>query len=211
MLSKRHEYETPKWAQVVLWVIVVVGLVLPFVACAQPPPQKEKVMNINSQYAFARHVSVSTEDTHATGFILATNLVLTCFHALQVDSDIFVGGKLAKVVAVSTKYDFALLAVETVEMETIQTSVFNIGEKVFYVGDPGKHRGALIQGYVADFMEDHIYIDARTVSGASGSAVYNQEGFIGMLCSVEVSSTSGLVGFGVVTPAVLISEALLAD
>lgn len=178
----------------------------------QPPPKekaREKVMNIDTKYAMERWVSVSTDDSHATGFVLATDMVLTCFHALQVDSDIMVNGKPAKVIAVSPKHDMAVLFTETSHFDVIQTAPFTVGEQIFFIGDPAKHRGALVKGYVADVMNGHIYIDARVVSGASGSGVYNEQGLIGMLCSVEVNQNNGLVGFGVVTPSATIMEVLL--
>ena len=187
----------------------LIALLVFIVSCSPQPPPKEEVMNINTKYAVARWVSVGNENSHGTGFILSTNLVLTCFHVLEVDSDITVNGKPAKVIAVSPKHDLAVLMTDTAEFDLIQTSPFTIGERVFFVGDPTKHRGALVHGFVSDFMDGDIYIDARVVSGASGSGVYNRHGLIGMLCSVEVNPNNGLVGFGVVTPSATLMEVLL--
>lgn len=147
-----------------------------------------------SQTPIDRNVFVSTKGGHGTGIIISQDLVLTVFHNIQVDSDIKVNGKVAKIMKVDPKHDLCLLYIKTpANTSTIVFAAkFSPVEEVFCIGNPLDHKGVILTGRIFDFKKNLIYTDAHILPGFSGGGMYNKEGqLVGMVVAVE-----GIKGVG---------------
>lgn len=144
-----------------------------------------------------RNVLVESEDSHGSGVILSTNLILTVSHIGA--SNLFVDGIPAVVLRRFTREDTMILAVPTKKLPAIKlVAKVTQDEEVYFVGNPTEHRGLIARGRIVD-IENDIYIDVHLTSGASGGGVYNLSGeLIGIVRAVEVSETN--VIYAIVTP-----------
>ncbi len=121
-------------------------------------------------------VLAGLESYRGTGVIIQKNLVLTNTHILRPDSEILVDGKVATVVRKSDEHDLALLAVETEKLPKITIDELeDAGERVFYVGNPGRREDVVIHGMIVEIDDQFIYTDGfediETSMGASGSGL----------------------------------------
>lgn len=132
--------------------------------------------NIISE-AIQRNVWVETDNTNASGVIIQTDIVLTCFHVLSVDSDIRVDGNEARIIAVDPKLDLVLLRTHTKKVDPVKWNVKpELTDLVFYVANTNGHKSYLSVGRLT-FQDDNLYYtDTTAVEGASGGGLYDLDG-----------------------------------
>lgn len=162
-----------------------------------------KIPNV-VEYAHNRCVRIKTDEHHGTGVIIHTNFVLSCFHCLEVGSEVLVNGQEARIVVVSPKEDLMLLMINSGKFEPIQFAEASLGQKVFYVGNPGTHENIAVGGYIVDMNERKLFIDGTIRAGASGSGLYTNEGLVGLVDALEVRG--GQTSFGVGTQSSIIQK-----
>lgn len=160
----------------------------------------------------SRTVDVTSTDGQiqmaGTGVILAHRRVLTCFHLLHTDMKFFVNGQEAKVLFAFPQYDLLLLEADTPNFEMLTFGEVNPGAVVFYVGNPLGHHHIRVMGIVVDQDEKFLYVDMRTLPGASGSGLWDREGnLVGIVKGIETVDNVPL-GFSVVIPSKVIKSAL---
>lgn len=147
-----------------------------------------------SQTPLQRNVYVSTKGGHGTGIIVFQDMVLTVFHNLQVDSDIKVNGKVAKIIKVDPKHDLCLLYFKTPDGTTpiVFCTKFQPVDEVACIGNPLDHTGVILLGRIFDYKRNFIFTDAHILPGFSGGGMYNEKGqLLGMIVAVE-----GVKGLG---------------
>jgi S1-C subfamily serine protease len=130
-----------------------------------------------------RNVQVTTEENMCSGIILSTGIVLTAFHALEVDSKVFVNGKEAFIALVRPDIDLIVLHAET---ETLPDIVFGAGigitTPVVAVGNPSGRIGLVSLGHVVYREKGHLFTDTLAMHGFSGGGLYTIDGvLIGMM------------------------------
>ncbi|MEN9342116.1 MAG: Trypsin-like peptidase domain [Candidatus Parcubacteria bacterium] len=114
-----------------------------------------------------------------SGVIIETNKVLTCYHVIMVDHDMYVNGFLVEKYTVDPANDLALLTVPTKPISTVQyaTSI-QVGEKIFSIGatteTPEFPCVGMIQIIEPD--ADKIWYDIHGIYGRSGGGVYDYAG-----------------------------------
>lgn len=156
-----------------------------------------------------RCVSIKTDHGSATGVVIAQDLVLTCFHNLQTDSDIKVNGVIPKILKVSPKQDLVLLEVKTPYVSPIEMAdTINQDEEVIIYGNPMGHLGTIIRGRIVDLANGKVYIDAHVFFGSSGSGMYNSKGqLVGIVTEMEGREGYGMP-FGVAVPSFIVFKFL---
>lgn len=138
---------------------------------------KEDTMKQVMREATTRNVLVETDSQLGSGVILETGLVLTNLHILEVGSDIKVGGKLAEIMAISTKQDLMLLRVETAEVTPVKIGIkYELGDEVLSIGNPTGIIGVISKGIISHIESNIIFTDTVLVSGGSGGGLYNMKG-----------------------------------
>lgn len=146
-------------------------------------------MNASLQNAYSRSVLIETGVSEASGVVIESGLVLTNFHCLSNDNSVNVDGKDASIVFVSPQDDLCLLSAETLEVDRVSFGQADITEQVFYVGNPGGLRDAVVFGRVIAYDEDSMFCDCPVQCGASGSGVYNLKGqMVGMAEAIRQPS-----------------------
>ena len=123
-----------------------------------------------------RFVVVETKSNSGSGVIIATGIVMTCFHCLHTDSEIKVNDKDAEVVAVDAMHDLVLLSVETEDVETVELGQVSLGEQILSVANPMSMSGALLFGRVIFLTDKRIVHDIHGTPGVSGSGLFNFKG-----------------------------------
>lgn len=128
---------------------------------------------------YHRNVQVTTEEGMCSGVILSTGVVLTAFHALEVDSKVFVNGKEAELFLVRPDIDLLVLHVETEDLPDI-TFGLNVGvaAPVIAVGNPNGMVGTISYGHIVHKKEGHLYTDTLAMHGFSGGGVYTTDGVL---------------------------------
>lgn len=136
-------------------------------------------MSFTLTQALLRNVLIEVEGGKASGVIVASGAVMTNFHALHSDSSITADGKEAEIVFVDPLHDLILLSVPTriVKPIVISNNV-QVAEMVYYVGNPGVLKSAVIFGRVIAKSDETIYCDNAVQCGASGSGLYSENGWL---------------------------------
>ncbi|MCK9369508.1 serine protease [Candidatus Dojkabacteria bacterium] len=130
-----------------------------------------------------RNVAVEGDKVEASGVVFETGFVLTVCHAIEVDSKIKVNGIEAEIVFASPKDDLLLLACPTIQVERLPLAEAQVTEQVYYVGNPGSLKNAVIFGRVVA-ENGMLYCDTAVQMGASGGGLYNMNGD---LCGLVVA------------------------
>jgi S1-C subfamily serine protease len=159
-----------------------------------------------------RCVSIKTDHGSATGVVIGQNLVLTCFHNLQTDSDIKVNGVIPKILKVSPKNDLALLEVKTPYVSPIEMAeTIRQDEEVFIYGNPMGHLGTILRGRIVDLADGKVYVDAHVFFGSSGSGMYNSKGqLVGIITEMQGREGYGMP-FGIAVPSFTIFKFLTGE
>lgn len=126
--------------------------------------------------ADSRYVPLNAGGAIASGVIIGTGFVLTCFHSLRVDNGIKVGDVEAEIIGVDPAHDLALLEVPTIEVEAITLGSVFKGESVFSIGNPHGLSGALLFGRVVFLDDKKILHDMHGAPGISGSGLWDCAG-----------------------------------
>jgi hypothetical protein len=155
-----------------------------------------------------RYVKVETEGCSGSGVVIATGIVLSCFHCLHVNSDLTVNDEPAEVMFVDTLNDLCLISCKTEVVDNITLGDAGFGRQVLTVGNPMNLSGALLFGRVIWESDKRIIVDIHAVSGVSGAGVYNFNcELVGIIHSVTGMKHYG-AGYGVATPAILFQKIL---
>ena len=147
--------------------------------------------------AMSRNVWVETDSQQGSGVIISKNHVLTCFHALEVDSAIKVGvgenAVKAKILKVDPEIDLCLLEVPTEDItDVVLAEDASINDKVFYVGNPKAHYNVFSPGRVVWLHGHNVYTNTLGMGGASGSGLYNTRGeLVGITQTMEGKEGEG--------------------
>jgi len=129
------------------------------------------------EQAKLRAVWIETEIGIGSGVAIRSGLVLTNRHVVEGSKNIRVDGKIARVLRRSDRADLALLAVPTRALPPVRIQTRTaVGDKVFYVGNPGGNRDYVGQGRILDYPEGRIHSSAFAWGGFSGSGLYNDSG-----------------------------------
>lgn len=165
---------------------------MPLLCFGQPTARE-----IASQ-AFASTVLISVEDSNGqplgigSGFVIKKGIVATNYHVIEGASGGFVKlidskakHEIAGVVALSEKYDLAILSVPDLSAPLLQLGDFStvaVGDSVFVVGNPRGLEGTFSQGIVSairEFGDDRLLqITAPISPGSSGGPVLDSRGSV---------------------------------
>ncbi len=163
---------------------------MPLFAIAQPAAR-----DVASR-AFSSTVLISVDDPNGqplaigSGFVIKEGMVATNYHVIEGASGGFVKliGSKAKhevtgIVALSEKYDLAILAVPSLSSPNMGLGDFSsvaVGDSVFVVGNPRGLEGTFSQGIVSairDLGSDRLLqITAPISPGSSGGPVLDAQG-----------------------------------
>lgn len=137
--------------------------------------------------AVERNVVVETDSIMGSGVVIETNRILTNYHLLKSeDGELTVDHKMAKVIAFNKDADLALIVAPTKKFKRLELRRPNVGQKVFYVGNPTGHIGAVSQGYVVYKDQTHTATDLVPLPGMSGGGLYNYKGqLVGLNFAME--------------------------
>jgi S1-C subfamily serine protease len=158
-------------------------------------------------------VFISTKGGHGTGIIVFQDMVLTVFHNLQVDSDIKVNGKVAKIIKVDPLHDLCLLGIKTPKGTTpvVFCITFGQNEAVACIGNPLNHKNIILKGEIIDFMNGFIYSDIHVMPGFSGGACYNEKAqLLGMVTAMQGEKGAGYP-YSVIIPSQVILKFLMEN
>lgn len=157
-----------------------------------------------------RNVLVQTEDGRGSGVLIASNLVLTCFHLVSVGSDLRVNGKPAIILKVDPKNDLMLLTAEVGYASILELAQSgNMDEEIIIYGNPLKHLGMVLRGRIVDIDGGFVYTDAHIFFGSSGGGAYNKKGeLIGIVSAIETKVPYGSP-YGIIIPAPTIFDFLV--
>lgn len=125
----------------------------------------------------ARNVVVETEDSKCSGVILETGIVLTVFHALDVDSGIKVNGRAARIVLVRPDIDLLVLKTNTDKFPqvTFGTNV-PVTTEVVQIGNPAGFQNVVSTGRVILIEGKYFFTDTLAMHGMSGAGVWDTDG-----------------------------------
>ena len=142
------------------------------------------------------YVSVKTQkkNYYGSGFVVREGLIATCEHVLEgmvsgtVESVLNeTKYPITDVVAVSKKYDLAIVRVEGFTAPPLplgDSDTVQVGDTVFVTGNPKKHEGTFSIGNISAIrMDDEdqsasVQITASVSLGSSGGPVLNEKGKI---------------------------------
>lgn len=124
-----------------------------------------------------RNVVVETDAGRCSGVVIATDTVLTVFHAFDTDSTVRVNGLEAKIVLVRPDIDMAILRVKTDSFPELTFGVdLPIGKQVIQVGNPINAKGVVSFGRVVFVDGKYLYLDTLAIKGFSGGGIYSLNG-----------------------------------
>ncbi|HLP25722.1 MAG TPA: S1C family serine protease [Acidobacteriota bacterium] len=152
-----------------------------------------------------------------SGFVIKAGMVATNYHVIEGASGGFVKliGSKAKheitgIIALSERYDLAILAVPTLNSSTMSLGNFAsvaVGDPVFVVGNPRGLEGTFSQGIVSairDLGSDRLMqITAPISPGSSGGPVLDAEGSV---IGVSVATFRGGQNLNFAIPVGYLSE-----
>lgn len=149
------------------------------------------------KYALEKVVRIEVPNGHGTGFILTNGLLITNNHVVEnfKNNEIkinFSDGKTLTDVVVLYKNeaeDIALLSVDIDKPGFEIATSYEIGEKIFVLGNPDDFEFSLTDGILSKITKDRLNVEnlqftAPALKGSSGSPILNNEGkLVGILKS----------------------------
>ena len=112
----------------------------------------------------------------------------------------------ARLVALSDRYDLALLKVDghtTPFIPIAKNNIYRQGHEVFAIGSPLGNTDYMTSGIITSLKRDQIVIDAQILPGNSGGPLINSQGLVIGINTWKLlaNDSKGLDGFGVAIPA----------
>lgn len=140
-----------------------------------------------------RNVVVETNESRCSGVILSTGIVLSVFHAIEIDSDIKVNGKEAKIVLIRPDLDMIVLRTTTDKLPDVVFGInIGIATPVISVGNPLNMDGLVSRGFILFKENKHIYLDIIAMPGFSGGGIYTENGeLIGLAQKMRGAKSGG--------------------
>jgi S1-C subfamily serine protease len=171
-------------------VLIAVLLTIPILKISTPTVAQQKIFELNPELhkqaanRFARITAkkngIPTETGRiGSGVIIETNKVLTCYHVIMVDHEMYVNDIRVEKYTVDPENDLALLTVPTKQISRIQYARnIQVGEKIFSIGATTETPEFPCVGMVQiiEPNADKIWYDIHGIYGRSGGGVYDYAG-----------------------------------
>lgn len=138
-----------------------------------------------------------------SGTVVGLRTILTAAHCLAPDStEIVVNGNklnIKQVIMDKTDHAFIVFTDETPAFNKIAllSAYPNVGDDIFYWGNPDGRFQMLRRGYIASRLSDGFFVDSNTWMGDSGAGIFNTEGrLVGVVSAISGKNDPRAGGMG---------------